>query len=357
MRPAGVRPPDHSRHSRTGLPAGILRRLSRRVGKQGAVEQDPHHFAINRANGSSHHRFEVAAEIGRHLPDGAEVAITSRDGYIKASGPWPVAPLKAMPSQKNKRPLIKALAAAAVLLLLGGGYSAYSYNQKQKLAAQKQQANEQKLSEDIARTEIEATQLEADVSACGPKCPADLRSRAQAHIAEIEQAQKAQQAVEQKLAQDIAISSVPEWLQEIYISNLEGDLTACGQKCPRQLKELTNAKIEQIKQMAIREEDIKYQNARGNEELLGAYLAHCRICAHTDNATEELTRLGDERKATEARNAQRSQEDTDHQLARGDSDRLRTYINTCHVCVYVAAEREESDRLEKDAERNREEQV
>jgi serine/threonine protein kinase len=43
----------------------------------------PHYFAVNRVSGSSGNLFEVASGIGRHLPPGAEVTISSRDGYVK----------------------------------------------------------------------------------------------------------------------------------------------------------------------------------------------------------------------------------------------------------------------------------
>jgi hypothetical protein len=77
------------------------------------------------------------------------------------------------------------MAAAVILLLLGGGYGAYTYNQKQKLAAEKQQAAEHKLSDDLAKTEIDKRQLEADITACGAKCPQELKDRAKVRIESI----------------------------------------------------------------------------------------------------------------------------------------------------------------------------
>lgn len=283
-----------------------------------------HYFVLNRSNGSSNNLFEVTSDIGQHLPSGAEVTISSHDGYIKTSGSWPVLQLTA-PSPKKSGVFVKVAAVAVTLLLLGGAYGAFTYYQDQ--AAQKQQAAEQKLTQDLAHADITQSTLEVHLAACGEKCQSELKSKAMARIEQIKQhaqaaerkrqeeeadrleQEKKQQAAEQKLMQDV-------WNPGITQSTLEADLVVCDDKCSNELTIKAQNKIKEIKQQRDvvwkqqeertfkMKDDAAFENARGRIDKLRAYIANCNSrCEHSRDAVDQIVQLTD----AEARKANEQQ--------------------------------------------------
>jgi hypothetical protein len=160
------------------------------------------------------------------------------------------------PARKNSGLVITILAAATILLLLGGGYGAYTYNHQQRLAVEQQEAAERALTQDLAKAEIDKTALEADITACRPKCPADLESRAKARITQIEQARRAQQVAEQKLTEELARNDMEK-------SALEAAIAACGANCSSELKSRAAARVEQIDKVQKARQAAEQGSARG----------------------------------------------------------------------------------------------
>ena len=116
------------------------------------------------------------------------------------------------------------------------------------------------------------------------------------------------------------------------------------------------------------EEEITYRTARGNIDLLLAYLKDCKICAFTAAVREEITysTAGDiDRVLNYLQECQicefktvaqeyiaelKQQEQTTYYAARGNTDLLLSYLQNCKICTFAAAAREEITRLSRTQE-------
>src|SRR5439155_18345529 len=94
------------------------------TGGQPSWRKQPHYFSLYRAEGQTGRAvFTAGAEISKHIAEQAEVTVSSRDAFIRATAPWP-----AMLDARAPRPSYRwAVAAILVLLLLLGGAGYWLY--------------------------------------------------------------------------------------------------------------------------------------------------------------------------------------------------------------------------------------
>jgi hypothetical protein len=91
-----------------------------------------------------------------------------------------------------------------------------------------------------------------------------------------------------------------------------------------------------------------YNAARGNLPALRNYVSTCQVCAFKTTAQTEIGQLEAAAQAqAEAadRVARADREQQAYNTARGDPSALRLYVNTCQICTYASAARDEIGRL------------
>jgi len=99
----------------------------------------------------------------------------------------------------------------------------------------------------------------------------------------------------------------------------------------------TSPQPQQTNDTAIQEADL-YRTARGNVDLLTAYLRGCQICAYASSARSEIAEL--------RRAALTQQEEESYRAARGNVNALRKYMNDCQICAFVKEAKDDIATLE-----------
>jgi hypothetical protein len=93
-------------------------------------------------------------------------------------------------------------------------------------------------------------------------------------------------------------------------------------------------------------EERTYRAARGDAHLLTAYLQDCRVCTFEGASRAEIARLEREIDEKRKQDQLKEQEEREYGAARGDLDRLNTYVRNCQTCEYVTTAKDEIARLE-----------
>lgn len=168
------------------------------------------------------------------------------------------------------------------------------------------------------------------LSGCADNCP--FRAEAEARIAGF---QRALIGAEQRLTLLFEQASGTE-------SSLIAFIADCGlNRCS---PDLHRRAVDRLATMAT--DRTAFQDARGNQERLNAYLRNCEpICGYRDQARTEIASI-EERRQTEA---------ALYQAARGDAAKLRDYARFCKFCDYESDARREYSELEQRRERDQRE--
>jgi serine/threonine protein kinase/uncharacterized membrane protein len=274
----------------------------------------PHYFPLYRSGTTSRNTFVVEAEIACHIPDGAQVSVISRDGFIRGAGKWPTAPAPTAPPERVGfgRAAMAAGFLAALAALAGGSYF-YGIRNAERAEAQHRQFVQQL---DDARFDKDA--IERVLNFCSPTCPPDVKDTAQAHLETIATEEQTYQSAQNDLAKLLlyisnckacvhradaqakvqAIGSVAErarLLDKLAATNgtsfaVHQFLLQCGSSCPADIRSRAQSRLNTIE---IEERDFDQAAQANDVRRLNDYISSCQECAFLDLARRKVAELSD----------------------------------------------------------------
>jgi serine/threonine protein kinase len=287
----------------------------------------PHYLEVYRSEGAAGRTsFEVGAEIVNAIPAQAQVTISSADGFIHGSAIWSGTPAAVAAAKPKRRWSIAAAAAVlAVVALPIAGYGLYALYQKQ------QEESVRQLTWQLEEARFDAGALRRFETACGTSCPENLRNEAKSRLDRIAAEEASFRAAQDDVARlrayinecracmfkaeaETRVARLEqqrfERLQQQFraagtnLTELERVLRECGSTCPDQLRTQVQSRIDEIKQQQqtaeqarqteqqrserMRQEEATYRAAQGDELKLRTYISSCTICVYIDAARRQI---------------------------------------------------------------------
>jgi TIR domain/Protein of unknown function (DUF1036) len=94
-----------------------------------------------------------------------------------------------------------------------------------------------------------------------------------------------------------------------------------------------------------RDDESAYRSARGDLQKLQTYISSCTVCTFTDAAKQELSSIQQQQSLDKEK-----QEDETYREAQGNIDLLKAYAKTCQICAHRSEAEQESSHLQYDAQ-------
>jgi serine/threonine protein kinase len=299
----------------------------------------PHYLEVYRSEGAAGRAsFEVGAEIVNAIPAQAQVTISSADGFIHGSAIWSGTPAAVAAAKPKRRwPIAAAAAVLAMVALPIAGYGLYVLYQKQ------QEENLRQLTRQLEEARFDAAALRLFQTACGSSCPENLRNEAKSrldHIATEEASFRAAQDDVTRLRAYInecrACTFKAE--AETRVARLEQQRT----QRPQQQAEDQAGQREQQRGERMRQEEATYRATQGDELKLRTYISSCTVCVYIDAARREISEI----EARRQRQQHTEAEEQKYRASRGNLNGLREYVATCNLCAYASQARNEIAAIE-----------
>ena len=204
---------------------------------------------------------------------------------------------------------------------------------KSRIAAVK---HRKKLEQNLASAGDDRGALKKFLDQCysDTNCGADFRAKARVRLAAAKQ-----RAEENAFAEQLSRAGDDKDALEQFLSNCRANTDGA---CNAELQDKAQARIAKIKQAEHQQFVDGLENAGEDEAALESFLASCRS---SSACTDDLKSQAQTRLEAAKREKQRQDEQDTYTSARGDIDKLRTYVATCTYCEYKDAAESEISKL------------
>ena len=289
----------------------------------------------NSDSGAATRQWAESGESSAHQSNSS----SRSDGQNQIAGSFEFVEWAARLWNSGGRQTVGLTVLAAFLVTALGGFADFAYEYSMYRSAQG----------DVDRLQAYGRQCWI----CTFKSQSDVEAsslRAQVRIIEEEGRRKQAVAVDEKSFRDAEgnIIRLGTYLQECGICAYADE---ARQQIARLEKGAADLAQSYQREQAVAVDTTNFLDAQGNVASLEAYLRTCTVCAHADEARQQIARSEDEAAHLEqSRQDEFNRDQRAYFEARDDIGKLIAYLGGCSVCAFKSAAEEQLRQLRKPAQ-------